>query len=124
LAFLNVIDGPARGLSFDLAQRNVMIGRDSLCAISIPDGRISRRHLQIVYERDGDRHVAVDVGSSNGVLVNGSRLERGAEWALEDGDEIGIGGSRLRYTQGASETGSRAESALGAGGRHDETLPG
>jgi pSer/pThr/pTyr-binding forkhead associated (FHA) protein len=129
LPFINVIDGPACGLQFGLAQQNVMIGRDASCAISIPDGRISRRHLQIVYERAGDRHIAVDVGSSNGVVVNGLRLERGAERALKDGDEIGIGGSRLRYMKGSSKQVSAvpqtpAEAGFDAPGvprRNDET---
>jgi len=75
-----------------------MIGRDASCAIPIADERISRRHLQVAYDDDRERHVAVDVGSSNGVAINGVRLVRGVERDLDDGDEIEIGGSRLRYS--------------------------
>lgn len=91
-----------------------MIGRDDSCAISIPDGRISRRHLQIVFEGGADRYVAVDVGSSNGVIVNGERLERGAERVLEDGDEISIGSSCLRYSEAEPGQVNPAASSLGA----------
>ncbi|MGK0219989.1 MAG: pSer/pThr/pTyr-binding forkhead associated (FHA) protein [Planctomycetota bacterium] len=104
LAYLDVIDGPARGLWYGLAGQNVTIGRDVSCAISIADSRISRRHLQIAYERSSGRHLAVDVGSSNGVSVNGTRLRRGVQLMLEDGDEIGIGGSKLRYMRDALST--------------------
>lgn len=104
MAFLDVIDGPARGLWYGLAGQSVIIGRDVSCAISIADSRISRRHLQIAYERSSGRHLVVDVGSSNGVAVNGTRLRRGAQRMLEDGDEIGIGGSMLRYTCAALST--------------------
>lgn len=99
-AFLSVTHGPACGQTFVLPLRSVLIGRDASCAIPIPDERISRRHLQVTYDNRGRRHLAVDVGSSNGVTINGARLVRGAEWLLGDGDEIAIGGTRLRYSVG------------------------
>ena len=97
MASLDIQEGPAPGRQFGLGPRSVMIGRDESCTITIQDERVSRRHLQIVYDRRRDRHFVVDVGSSNGVLVNGVRIERGTERVLEDGDEIRIGHSRLRY---------------------------
>jgi len=54
------------------------------------------------------------VGSSNGVIVNGERLERGAERVLEDGDEIGIGSSCLRYSEAEPGQLNPAASSLGA----------
>ena len=98
MASLNVVDGPARGQRFTLSRRTVMVGRDTSCAIAIADERISRRHLQVTFEPQGHRHVAMDVGSSNGVTVNGVRLVRGVARALDDGDEIGIGATALRYS--------------------------
>jgi len=80
-----------------------MIGRDTSCALRIPDGRISRRHLQITYDRRRRKHFAVDIGSANGVTVNGLRLVRGSERHLDDGDEIHIGGSCLRYARGGPD---------------------
>ena len=80
-----------------------MVGRDTSCAIPIPDERISRRHLQLAYDGRSDRHLAIDVGSSNGVTVNGTRLVRGVERILDDGDEITIGASRLRFSVDPSD---------------------
>ena len=99
MASLDILEGPAPRRRFGLGPRSVMIGRDASCTIAIPDEHVSRRHLQIVYDRRRDRHFAVDVGSSNGVFVNGARIERGTERVLEDGDEIRIGHSSLRYDE-------------------------
>lgn len=103
MAFLDVIDGPLSGHRFDVANRNVMVGRDPSCAVPIPDERISRRHLQVAYDDQRGVHLAIDVGSSNGVTVNGVRLVRGAERILDDGDEIAIGRSRLRFSSPVSK---------------------
>ena len=97
MAHFSVIDGPASGRTFELASRTALIGRDPACVIWIPDERISRRHLQVVFDGERGHHSVVDVGSSNGVTVNGSRLVRGVERVLEDGDEVTLGASCLRY---------------------------
>ena len=81
-----------------------MVGRDPSCALPIADERISRRHLQVTYDEARDRHVAIDVGSSNGVAINGTRLVRGVERVLDDGDEIVVGGSTLRYSSDADSS--------------------
>ncbi|MCP3918433.1 MAG: FHA domain-containing protein [bacterium] len=88
MASLDIQSGPAPGRRFSLGSRSVMIGRDASCTIEIEDELVSRRHLQIVYDSCRARHCAVDVGSSNGVFVNGARVERGTVCVLEDGDEI------------------------------------
>jgi pSer/pThr/pTyr-binding forkhead associated (FHA) protein len=103
MAFLDILDGPARGRRFRLDRRHVMVGRDASCALRIPDGRVSRRHLQIVYDRRRDSHFALDIGSANGVTINDLRLVRGTERQLADGDEIVIGCSRLRYALGPDD---------------------
>lgn len=107
MARITVIDGPMHGQRFDLTHRNVMIGRDASCTIPIPDERISRRHLMIAYDSRCGRHAAIDVGSSNGVTINGVRLVRGAQRPLIDGDEIAIGASCLRYSTDAGVPSTR-----------------
>ncbi|MEQ8762702.1 MAG: FHA domain-containing protein [Planctomycetota bacterium] len=99
MASLVIIGGPASGRRIDLADGLVMIGRDETCTIPIPDDHLSRRHLQIGYDRRHDRHFAVDVGSTNGVTVNDTRLRRGELQLLDDGDVIRVGCSRLRYVR-------------------------
>ena len=56
---------------------------------------VSRRHAEIRY-RDGEMHL-VDVGASNGVLVNGVRLAPATERALRDGDALTFGGVTLHF---------------------------
>ncbi|MHC4414204.1 MAG: FHA domain-containing protein [Planctomycetota bacterium] len=98
MATLLVISGPSEGRYYPLnASRLVSIGRDDQCSIQIVDDGISRRHLQIRYEQADDHHVAVDMRSANGVYVNGRRIVQ--ESALRDGDIIGVGRSKLRYTR-------------------------
>ena len=79
------------------------VGRHSESDICIPDGRLSRRHLQI--QRVGDSFIATDAGSSNGSLLNGSRLTDYT--ALNDGDVLDLGGFKvtvaLRKQDPASE---------------------
>ena len=58
---------------------------------------ISRRHASI--EKRGDRFVVIDLGSTNGTMVNGKKLISRGEHMLENGDmlEFGRDGVRLRF---------------------------
>ena len=55
-------------------------------------GGASRRHAEI--RRDGADFVIVDLGSTNGTLVNDQQV---AEATLEDGDRITIGRTVLEF---------------------------
>lgn len=66
--------------------RTFVIGRHSDCNLTIPSQRVSRRHTEIVWERESP--VIRDLGSQNGTKVNGKRVK---EQPLNDGDEIEIG---------------------------------
>ena len=68
-----------------------VVGRHSESGISIPDGRLSRRHLQI--DRFGDVFIASDAGSSNGTLLNGQPLRDPT--ALKNGDVLELGGLQV-----------------------------
>ncbi|MFD1720475.1 FhaA domain-containing protein [Amnibacterium endophyticum] len=63
------------GRTHALGQRTV-IGRGSEADITVDDGGISRKHLEIVW--DGRRAEARDLGSTNGSTLNGARLTRAA----------------------------------------------
>ena len=89
------------------------IGRHTESDVYIADGRLSRRHLQI--ERVGDSFIASDAGSSNGTILNGTRLN-GAT-ALKDGDVLDLGGFEIKVVfkvedaTGAKKVGSDAVEA-------------
>ncbi len=70
----------------------VVIGRMSNSDIVLSDSNVSRRHAEL--RRDGSNWVLVDLGSTNGTLVNG-KLAR--EQALSDGDKLTFGTSELMF---------------------------
>jgi hypothetical protein len=82
------------GRRHEIAKRRVVIGRSRDCDLTLDDPNVSRRHAEIRQEEGG--YWVVDLGSTNGVEVNGSRIER-AE--LENGDLIVIGRSSLTFDQ-------------------------
>lgn len=64
------------------------IGRDKSCHIQITDDTsVSRKHASVT--RQGVRFNIEDLGSSNGVLVNGTRITGPHE--LRVGDKVEIG---------------------------------
>jgi hypothetical protein len=75
-----------------LSGERVMIGRSRECDIVVNDPNVSRRHIEL---RRGERGwAAVDLGSTNGMKINGRRVSH-AE--LEPGDRITIGISDLAF---------------------------
>ncbi len=70
----------------------VSIGRVDECTITIPDPKVSRHHAEVRRDREG--FVLVDLGSTNGTLVNGRPVR---EAPLQDGDRIGIGPANLVF---------------------------
>jgi hypothetical protein len=64
-----------------------VIGRTEECEIALDDPLVSRRHASVVH-LDSDLWVN-DLGSRNGVYVNGSRIE--GRYRLSDGDVLRIG---------------------------------
>lgn len=90
---VEVLDGDAvsEKLERDLVSE-LVIGRDAACDISFDGVALSRQHARI-FVADERVHVE-DLGSQNGTQVNGSRIEMPI--ALRSGDEISIGGIRIR----------------------------
>lgn len=74
-------DGGAFDLSFD--EPEVKIGRASFCAVRLPYQVVSSHHLTIE-GADGD-WCFVDVGSTNGTVVEGRRLAEGEQVWIRDG---------------------------------------
>ncbi len=70
----------------------ITIGRASDNTMTLDHPQVSRYHA--VIERLGMRQRVTDLKSTNGVFVNGKRIEKEA-W-LKEGDEIRIGPYRLR----------------------------
>jgi hypothetical protein len=71
----------------------VTIGRASDCDIRLSDETVSAHHATLVRKRDGTFELS-DMGSRNGVRVNGERVERKR---ISNGDKIELGGAQFRF---------------------------
>ena len=61
-----------------------------------PEAKVSRRHARVTF-REG-QYFLEDLGSTNGTFVNrGKRLSPGTRQSLNDGDEIIVGKTFLRF---------------------------
>jgi hypothetical protein len=79
-----------------LANR-ILIGRGDTADVRIDSAFVSRYHALIVRESPGEpqgRDLMIDLGSTNGVLVNGKRVVRRA---LKHRDLIQVGPARITY---------------------------
>jgi Protein of unknown function (DUF3662)/FHA domain len=84
------------GRRLPVPPRGATLGRSRDCDIVLEDSSISRRHAEI-RPQDGGWTVA-DLGSTNGVRVNG-RTVRGAP-ALQDGDRVELGSTEIVFELG------------------------
>ena len=64
----------------------VLLGRHDECDVQLNSTKISRRHCVIALV--GNKLVIRDLGSTNGVRINGKRFDEGE---LHDGDDLVIG---------------------------------
>lgn len=78
---------------YDLGNEVVTIGRSSSNRIAIQDDQVSGRHLQV--QPQGAEYLLIDLGSSNGTMVNGQPLAPQTPRPLRHGDLIVIGSSRI-----------------------------
>ena len=80
------------GRPVPVAKRSLVVGRSRECDVTLDDPNVSRRHAEIRQEHGG--FWIVDLNSTNGVEVNGARVDRKQ---LEDGDEIVVGKTNLTF---------------------------
>ena len=71
MASIIVASGPDKGKYYPLGYRTNVVGRDEAVPIQIVDRKISRKHMQIRFEKD--RYSVLDMKSKHGVFINGMR---------------------------------------------------
>jgi pSer/pThr/pTyr-binding forkhead associated (FHA) protein len=96
MASLIVLAGAQKDRYYPIGHRTNVIGRDEGLMIQILDERVSRKHLQIVYNKDKDEYYAMDMNSKHGVCINGNKISLATR--LVDGDYITIGSTTLWFT--------------------------
>ncbi len=91
-ARLSLLDGERVAREYPLKVGVSVIGRLAQSDIHIPSPDVSRRHAQVTMGPDGC--TISDLGSENGVVVNGHHVEK---HRLEDGDVVILGKQRLVF---------------------------
>lgn len=82
------------GRRHPLEQEDVVVGRSQERAdIVLTDSSVSRAHVRLI--RTGPHVTLIDLGSRNGVTVNGRRVDGSA--ALHDSDRITVGQTTLVF---------------------------
>ena len=95
LARVVIIGGNDRGREQVLKLADNSIGRGLDNDIVLADIAVSRKHTLICSE--GDTFVVRDLGSGNGTIVNGQRIDT---HVLVEGDQIELGNTMLRFHGG------------------------
>jgi phosphoserine phosphatase RsbU/P len=82
---LSIVTPDGKATPVKLTSPRMALGRSATNELSFPeDNGLSRQHL--VFEKDGEDWRVVDVGSKNGTVVNGQRIE--CPTPLKPGDQI------------------------------------
>ncbi len=80
------------GRRVEIGEEPLTIGRMPECDVNLSDPNVSRKHAEV--RRQGTGFVVFDLGSTNGTRVNGAHVK---ERLLNNGDEIMVGATKLRF---------------------------
>jgi pSer/pThr/pTyr-binding forkhead associated (FHA) protein len=80
-------------MEYDVSKPEITVGRGENNDVVIDDERVSRSHARLEINPHGEVKV-IDMGSTNGVMVNGVKVK---ETVIRPGDVIEMGGSQIRY---------------------------
>ncbi len=92
---VRVVSGPDQEKTFEVAGREVVIGRQPSAGVALTDGDASRNHA--VLRSDGYRTTLQDLGSTNGTFVNGRRISK---QEIRPGARIEVGRCVLEISRG------------------------
>ena len=91
-AKLTIVDGKDSGKNIEITKDEILAGRSLDNDFVISDISVSRKHFKI--KKEGDRFVISDMGSGNGIKVNGSKT---TSTTLSDGDIISVGARQIKF---------------------------
>ena len=92
---LSIIKGPQTGMTFELDEPMITIGRDPSNSVFLNDMTVSRRHARLDLSNNGSGLAVVeDLGSLNGTWVDGNIVNKAT---LQDGSTIQIGTFRMVF---------------------------
>lgn len=97
-AALIVVEGPSSGVEYEIRENGMTVGRGPGVDITLDDKAMSKVHAAFEPATSGVR--VRDMGSTNGIAVNGSRVDAAD---LKHGDRIEIGSHVLQFVLESSE---------------------
>jgi uncharacterized protein involved in exopolysaccharide biosynthesis len=100
-ASLLFVNGTNAGQTHPLLARETFIGRSPSAQVRIDEPGVSGKHAQLVMM--SGQHVLVDLDSTNGTFLNGSKLEARQPVPLAAGDSIQVAETILAYVEGTRE---------------------
>lgn len=80
------------GRKHEITSPTVVLGRSREADVRISDVNVSRRHAEV--RQEGAGYWVVDLGSTNGIEVNGKRVDR---VRLRDGDRLLLGSTEVAF---------------------------
>jgi FhaA, N-terminal domain/FHA domain len=80
------------GRTHEITKPSVVLGRSREADIRVADVNVSRRHAEL--RQEGAGYWIVDLGSTNGLEVNGKRTDRSR---VRDGDRITMGSTEIVF---------------------------
>jgi len=89
MASIIITTGEQQGNYYPLGKRTTVVGRDEVLFVQVLDSKVSRKHMQIRYDKNENKYYAVDMNSKHGVFINEHRVDEEAE--LRENDYISIG---------------------------------
>ena len=93
---LRMAEGPGAPKLYELEGAVIVVGRSSECDIRIRSDDLSRKHVKL--SRRGSEYRADDLGSRNGMLLNGVKV---LSATLRDQDVLQLGSVVLVYQEGS-----------------------
>ena len=72
---LEAVSGPCMGTTLSRRGERLTVGRTRARDLHIKDSAVSEKHAELHWE--GRRWTVTDVGSSNGTVLNGRKLNEG-----------------------------------------------
>jgi hypothetical protein len=87
-----VITLTVAGRTHEVTKPSMVLGRSREADVRVADVNVSRRHAEL--RQEGTAYWIVDLGSTNGLAVNGKQVER---VRLRDGDLITLGSTEVVF---------------------------
>lgn len=97
-AALVVLEGASAGAEYEIRENGVTVGRGPGVDIAVPDQAMSKTHAAFEPAANGVR--VRDMGSTNGIAVNGARVDAAD---LKHGDRIEIGAHVFQFLLESAE---------------------